>query len=291
MSSRSPKVSVILPFYNAGDFLSASLKSLCDQTFTDYEIILINDGSTDGCEVIAKEFARVDQRIRYFENENRGLIWTLNFGLSHCRGKYVARMDADDYSYPDRLRKQFCALENNDFDIVGCDYDVVDQHGSKKGHISVPKTHTDAIARLVYSVPFAHGSVMFRNATGIYYDPENYRNVEDHWLWVRMAQKGLRFGAVPETLFSYRIHAGSITARNMRHMIAASSKLGRVIMDSRLIDLVQLRERASAQKNSSFDYSYVFFCCGSIRDVRVSHLVKCALKFIKLKCYELMLNA
>lgn len=115
-----PEISVVMPVYNASQYLAEAIESIVSQTFTDWELIIIDDGSTDDSKLIIKRYAQSDKRIRYYKNEqNMGVIRTLNKGINLSTGKYIARMDADDISLPTRFDTQYRFLENN-ADVAMC---------------------------------------------------------------------------------------------------------------------------------------------------------------------------
>src|SRR5210317_1929511 len=105
MTSSTPQISVILPFRDASSTLQRSIKSILEQSFKDFELLLVDDGSTDDSAEIAESFS--DERIKHVKLNPQGIVGALNEGYYASQGKYVARMDADDYSHPDRLKKQF----------------------------------------------------------------------------------------------------------------------------------------------------------------------------------------
>ena len=124
----NPKVSVVVPANNAERYISEAIESVLNQTFEDYELIIVNDGSTDRTEDIILDYQKMDPRIIYLKNEeNLRICRTLNRGLEAARGDYIARMDADDWSYPARLEKQLDYMRNNpDVVLVGSFIHVAD---------------------------------------------------------------------------------------------------------------------------------------------------------------------
>ena len=198
-------ISVILPVYNAGKFLSASIESILNQTHRNFELIILNDGSTDESEQIVKSFN--DPRIRYFEHPNMGLANTLNKGIALSAGEFIARQDNDDISYPDRLKLQLDFLKNNpQFAIVGSHARIVNENGIDTG-----RKHTHPLKSchlkfdLVFDNPFVHSSVMFRKQliqdTGNYISDSNF--FEDHNLWSRVS-RNFKVANIPEILLDYR---------------------------------------------------------------------------------------
>jgi len=119
--ARSPKVSVIIASYNGERFIGEAVGSILGQTWTDLELVVIDDGSTDGTRAILSDIASRDSRLRIVEKENEGLIATLNRGIAEARGEYIARLDHDDVAVPSRIEKQARFLDGNpDFIGVGC---------------------------------------------------------------------------------------------------------------------------------------------------------------------------
>ena len=201
------KVSVLMPVYNTEEsYLKQAIESILNQTYTNFEFIIINDGSTNNSKEIIQSYD--DRRIRYFEQENKGLIYTLNRGLSLCKGDYIARMDSDDISLPRRFEKQVKVLDNNrNIGIVGCIY--------KK--ISKNEFSGDAIVRLVefpkyldllQTCQLAHPAVMFRRSLFEEFNLKysiDYPHAEDYELWSRLI-KFTDFYNIQELLLLYRLH-------------------------------------------------------------------------------------
>lgn len=156
-----PIISVIMSAYNAESIIADAIESILEQTFKNYELILIDDGSTDKTLEIIEEFARNEKRIKIISHKNRGLTRSLNRGLQEAKGKYIARQDADDYAYPQRLEQQIELMENNP-DIVlcgsNCDNEFSDGTISEWGY----KTEESLKNSLSYKTPFAHSTALFR---------------------------------------------------------------------------------------------------------------------------------
>lgn len=220
-----PLVSIIMPVYNGAHYLNDAIDSILHQTFIDFELVIINDGSTDKSESIVLSYE--DERIRYLKNEcNKGICFTLNRGVSIAQGKYVARMDCDDISNVRRLEKQVCFLENNlSVGIVGCDLEIFGDGIEKNRYFHFVHTSEDCKAGLLFDTCFAHPAVMFRRSIvaqhKLYYD-EEYRGLEDFELWWRMADY-CDFANLPEALLYYRIHGRQIT-QNITEKVSMKSK-------------------------------------------------------------------
>lgn len=209
-----PRVSVLMPVYNAGQYLAQAIDSIVSQTLKDWELILINDGSTDDSDTIISRYK--DSRIYYVKNEtNLGLIKTLNKGIDYCGGKYIARMDADDISHPDRLKLQVSFLDNHpDHVLCGTDATVVDATGMQTGKIR-NLCHNEALQiNLLFSPPFIHPSVMIRSDVlrNNKYD-EAYKHVEDYELWTRITKVG-KLANIGKDLLKYRWHDSNVSVLN-----------------------------------------------------------------------------
>jgi len=149
-----PVISVLMPVFNAEKDLRQAIDSILNQSFTDFEFLIINDGSTDDSVNIIRSFT--DPRIRLIQNpQNLGLVPTLNRGLAEACGKYIARMDADDISEPERFASQIVLLEKTPADICGGLFRIIDSEGKVTGNVSVPFQSDELVACLSNTVPFA----------------------------------------------------------------------------------------------------------------------------------------
>lgn len=203
-----------MPVYNAGQYLSQAIDSICSQSFTDWELILINDGSTDDSEAIISRYK--DNRIYYVKNPvNLGLIKTLNKGIDLCGGEYIARMDADDISLPERLRKQIDFLDAHpDYLMCGANASVINNDGEMTGKIRNLAENNFLQINLLFSPSFVHPTVMIRREVleKIRYD-EAYKHVEDYELWCRIAKQG-KIANLKEELLAYRWHDSNVSVLN-----------------------------------------------------------------------------
>lgn len=210
-AARLPILSVVMSVYNGEQFLASAIESILDQTFRDFEFIIVNDGSTDGSLAILKEYAQRDCRIRLISRENRGLTASLNEGIANARGEWIARMDADDISLPDRFEKQLAWLQQTGADICG---GWVKLTGTWFHRVWRYYGSSDAIRiKLLFGSAFAHPTVMLRSnlaKANPYNEKAHY--VEDYELWTRLAQLGVRMANYPGVVLRYRIHPGQVTA-------------------------------------------------------------------------------
>ena len=199
-------VSVVMPVYNSEKYLRASIESILKQTFSKFEFIIINDGSTDNSENIILSYN--DKRIKYFKQENRGISYTLNKGCSLATGEFIARMDSDDISRADRLEYQLRFLINHtNYVLVGSSVSYINNDDNLIGR-SIPYVGDRAIKyNLRYGNVIAHPTVMFRKK--IYdkthgYNKEIKGMCEDYILWLEMINLG-KFYNLFNPLISYRI--------------------------------------------------------------------------------------
>jgi glycosyltransferase involved in cell wall biosynthesis len=212
-----PLVSVIMPVFNAEKYLGQAVESILNQHYQQFEFLIIDDGSTDGSRKILDEYSRLDKRIHLIRQPgNQGLIAALNLGIDTARGKYIARMDADDISVLERFSKQVEYLElNPEVGILGGKIQYMDTSGNL-GHVPV-SFHGDLSIRwhCLFESPFFHPVVMFRKALvdryDLRYDPAAL-HVEDFDFWSRflLRTKGENLGNI---LLYYRIHSDSVSMR------------------------------------------------------------------------------
>lgn len=209
----NPRVSVVMSVYNGGAYLAEAIESILSQTYINFEFIIVNDGSTDDSYALLKKYQEKDKRIILISRENKGLIFSLNEGISLAKGEYIARMDADDVSLPERFEEQVKILDKKQ-DVVVC--------GSWRTDIRPPLNERitkyfindrEIKAHLVMSSCFAHPAVMIRKrvlfANNIRYDPR-FKSVEDYHLWTQLARLG-KFYNIPKPLLKYRILEASVT--------------------------------------------------------------------------------
>ena len=209
-----PKVSVLMPIYNAQEFLKEAIDSILNQTFRDFELLLINDGSTDKSKDIIENY-RDDKRVRIFHKKNEGITKTLNFGLAQSFGRYIARMDADDISMPERLQLQVDYLDNHrNVGLLGTRFKAFNINGEFIENLDVELTNEELQKKILESCRFGHPTVMMRRsvleAVGVYDESAWAYTVEDYDLWLRIAEK-FEIANLPQYLLHYRVNPNSIT--------------------------------------------------------------------------------
>ena len=219
-----PEISVVMGVYNQfnKNILLEAVNSILNQSFTDIEFIIYDDGSQPEAAKILNEVTKMDERIVLIGQEkNHGLAFSLNACIEAARGKYIARMDADDISYPDRLQKQKEFLENNpEFAWVGCNIEVCDEAGIW-GRREMPE-EPEAKDYLKYS-PYAHPTVMYRaeifDTNQGYVDSKEMLRCEDYEIFMRFREAGLRGANLQEYLFCYREDKESYEKRRARYRL------------------------------------------------------------------------
>lgn len=218
-------VSVIMPVYNAERYLKEAVDSILQQSYRNFEFIIINDGSSDDSAKILDAYD--DKRIKRVSFEhNKGLIEALNTGIKLAEGHLVARMDADDISLPKRLEVQVAAFQNNPL-LLACDTDYYNlfEDGSRK--LSPGTLHGDALkASLLFTTCFCHPAVMMRN---VFANKANVYNagftlVEDYKLWCDLAADG-EFEHISEPLLLYRSHLAQVSNQHHQTQLAKSAQI------------------------------------------------------------------
>lgn len=229
MTDSRPEISVLMPTYNAERFVRTAVESVLAQTFDDFELLIVDDGSTDNTAEIISAFA--DPRIRLVKKAHTGVADTLRAGVESARGKYIARMDADDIAFPDRLQKQYAVLESDpDIFLVHTAVSYIDDQGTvlqqKAGSESDP---VDVKWLLLWrNVPF-HPTVVFRR-DALAANNINYRSglstAEDFALWNEARECG-EFHYLDDVTLYYRVHTESVTGstRNASKQLAVLSSI------------------------------------------------------------------
>jgi len=210
MSTKKPLISVLMAVYNGEKYLHEAIDSILNQRYTNFEFLIVNDGSIDLTEDIILSYS--DNRIRYIKNEtNLKLIASLNKGLDLAIGKYIARMDADDISLPERLEKQVDFMERNqEIGVLGTSVKTIGLENNYEVHFK--QGHDQIRFELFFHNYLHHPTVMLRSSlikkNKIYY--ENYLHAEDYALWVKLT-KFTKIEILAEVLLNYRIHESNIS--------------------------------------------------------------------------------
>jgi glycosyltransferase involved in cell wall biosynthesis len=232
---KKPTISIVLPTYNRADLLKRAVQSVFEQSFSDFELIIINDASVDGTRVFCDELAKKDARVRPVHHERNyypGISRTLNEGLGLARGKYIARLDDDDYwCDPDKLKKQAAFLDGHpDYMVVGSGMVVVDAEGKELFRYLKPEADGAIRKSALFANPFSHTTVMFRKKeaveTGGY---KNWNYAEDWDLWLSLGERGSLYN-FPEYFACYTM---SGTNNSLIHQRTQSKTILKIISSHR----------------------------------------------------------
>jgi len=213
-------VTVLMPVYNAERYLRQAIDSVLNQTYQEFILLLINDGSTDKSEQIIESYT--DERIKYVKNEkNLGLVATLNKGLQMIHTKYIARMDADDICRPKRLEYQVQFMEANDgIALLGTWANLIDEDGKLVGSLTPYSDERRIRTALLFSNIFVHSSIMMRKSVleenGWCYNQE-HKAVEDYGLWIKFASK-YQVAILEQKFLDYRLNSNGIMSSENAHM-------------------------------------------------------------------------
>lgn len=209
-----PEVSVLMSVYNGERWLAESIESVLNQTFTDFEFLIVNDGSTDGSGEIINRYAEQDSRIHVFDKPNTGLADSLNYGIARAKGEWIARIDADDVCEPERLESQWGVVSTNpDLVFVGSGLVLIDAYGNRTAVHHYPTSHRRLVAHLTTARKFpVHSSVFFRaeafRQVGGY--RSRIRRSQDWDLWLRFSEVG-KLTSTRKPLVHIRKHAAQIS--------------------------------------------------------------------------------
>jgi glycosyltransferase involved in cell wall biosynthesis len=224
------KVTVLMPVYNGERYLSDAMESILKQTFTDFEFLVIDDGSSDRSVDIVRSYA--DPRICLLENgKNRGLIATLNRGIAHAKGEYIARMDCDDISLPKRLERQVAFMDAHPG--IGISGSWIKTFGELTSVTIRFPTEPERIRCINFlNSCVGHPSIIMRLAAvkkyNIYYDPA-YCHAEDYALWVN-ALKNFDIANIGEVLHLYRQHPGQVTVQHLKTQTDTINRIRRDLL-------------------------------------------------------------
>lgn len=231
-------ISVLMPVYNTKEeYLRASIESILNQTFTDFEFIIVNDGSTNNAEEVILSYK--DNRIKYVKQENQGIVGALNNAWSKASGKYIARMDSDDIAYPERFAKQIKFLEENpEYSLVGSWAKIIPSNNV----IKLPQDIK--VMDLLADCMFIHPSIMFNKADfekfNLQYET-GFEYAEDYCMYAR-AVKYLKMTNLQEVLLDYRVYPENSSSKNRDVRIKSSFKVQDLILEN-LSNDKELQER------------------------------------------------
>jgi glycosyltransferase EpsE len=216
----SPKVSVVSTVYNGEGYFDRAIPGILGQTFSDFEFILVDDGSTDQSLEKLRELAQRDQRVRVFAPGRLGAAKAYNYGVAQATGEYVARQDFDDRSYPERLRLQVALLDAQPkLGCVGGYYILVDERRGERYVRMPPTEHSEIIAAMARYIPIAHTVATFRRQAWV--EAGGYplvNNLIDLRFYLSLGKSGWHFANVPEVLGEHFVHDSSFFHRSLSYV-------------------------------------------------------------------------
>ena len=220
---KRPPVSVLMPVYNGEKFLAAAIESILSQSYRHFELIVIDDGSSDATSVILDDYLRRDQRIIVIKNSrNLGIVKSLNRGISRCRGHYIVRMDSDDLALSGRIEKQVAFMEQHPHIAAsGGAVRYIDARGRDYGII---RKSTPNAAGLLWANPLLHPTVIIRKSALSCGYQEKYRYAEDYFLWLYLSRHG-GLHATSEVLLAYRISHEATRVKCLKRVLWATLKV------------------------------------------------------------------
>lgn len=237
MSTPSPLISVVLPAFNCAAYLPQAIESVLAQTLGDFELLIIYDESSDDTLRIIQGYQAKDPRVVLIHGQRERLVGALNRGINAATGAYIARMDADDISRPQRFARQVEQMEKQQLDFCGCNMMMIDEIGRPIQEVIMPATPDLVTITLACTVPFAHGSVMMRKS---FVDQYHLRyqtsaSAEDYEFWCNAYHLGARFGNLNELLFDYRHFAQSLSKVHAKVVARHTSALRRKFVQDNLV--------------------------------------------------------
>lgn len=215
---KSPKVSVLMPAYNAEKYLVEAIESILNQTFTDFEFIIIDDCSADKTWEIIQKYSKKDKRIIAIKNEeNLKLSATLNKGIDVCKGEYIARMDADDWSYPDRLQKQYDVISrDSNIGILGGAMEVCDENLEIKNIRKYNLSDSEIRKSLFKYSPFCHPATIFKKEALLQYKYSiELNDAEDYDLYFRIG-KSYKLQNLNDIVIKYRTSDTQVSSKKSK---------------------------------------------------------------------------
>jgi glycosyltransferase involved in cell wall biosynthesis len=220
--SSTPLVSVVMPVYNAGKYLPQAIESILNQTYKNFEFIIVDDCSTDNSKKILLEYAKKDKRIKLiFNKKNSGVAFNYDRAIRLAKGEFIAAMESDDISSNYRLEKQIKALlESKDLCLVGSDIFIINENNKIVAKRIYPHSDFDIRKMIIFKSPFAQPSVMFRRKVYLKtngYD-KKYKNAMDYDLWFRFINYGKVLN-LAEPLLYYRVHANQSKSKSLKNQL------------------------------------------------------------------------
>lgn len=270
-----PKISIVMPVYNSSFYLHESIRSILNQTFDDFEFIIIDDGSTDNSLEIVKRYQ--DKRIKLQTLEHDYIV-SLNHGMRLAKGKYIVRMDSDDKMLPERLQKQFNFMETNpEIAVSGCWFQTF---GKETNIYQLETAHDAIVCNLLSGNPMCHPSVIMRAdvLSSLFYKrgkdiyDKSFIYAEDYKLWYDIIKEGYRFANIPEVLLLYRCSDKQVSRKEcdlsfksaLKVRMAYLKEVCRWILLKDSSYLSQLKDLFDLQENNDINF---FELCDRVKAI------------------------
>ena len=239
-----PLVSVVMTVYNSEKWLSYSIESILQQTFKDFEFIIINDGSTDNSKEILDRYSKIDKRIKVIHRENKGVTKSIIEAINYSTGDFIAKIDSDDISSKNRLSEQIIEIRKKKLDLVSTNFSLIDEKGEELKYFDIRKNKDEILQKMLGGNSFfPHSSVMFRRQTYLKIGGYNsfFKKSQDIDLWIRFIQKNKKVGVcelnVPLTYI--RIHNEQMTHKDNDDIFTAISILNYYSRKNNKLEITQ----------------------------------------------------
>jgi len=227
----SIKISIIMPVHNAEKLVWETIESILNQTYKDFEFVIVDDCSTDNSYEICQKYTQQDKRIKLYKNEkNLWVVKTRNklLKLVDKKSQYIAIIDSDDVAKPERLAKQIEFLEKNlDYAVVGSFLEIIDENSKTIWYRKYPISYKDVKKTICKKSPLAQPAVMIRKSAwnNVWAYNENFERVQDYELWFRFFNKWYKLGNLPEYLLKYRIHSNQWKSKHLKLTLKNTIKI------------------------------------------------------------------
>lgn len=280
--NKLPVVSIVMPVYNAGSFLRDSINSIVNQTFTQWELLIVDDNSKDNSVSVINSYT--DPRIKcFFNTENKGPAYSRNLAIEHSNGEYIAIMDADDIAMPKRIEIEYSFLENHpNVDVVGASSVKIDEENNviERNFVGGSISSEQIFVNTLFACPLLHSSVMIRKKfwlnNGLFYD-NSYPCNQDYELWSRVIFFGNIF-VLPDCLIKYRISPNQISTRNRTFQLELANKLRkqmflRLSLDFTMDELETFNQIEEGVVSNIYLVESVLKKLATIKDSKCNHLL------------------
>ncbi len=223
MKNQSIFVTILMPVFNSESFLIDAIESILNQSYSNFEFLIVNDGSTDNSLRILNKFKKKDNRITILNQKNLGIENALNNGISISKGEYIFRMDSDDISASDRIESQLKFMISNHIDVCGS---WAKCFGASSKIIKTNVSHKNIKTAMFFHSPFVHPTMSFKaNVLKKYKYSNAFSHAEDYYLWIRLATNKIVFGNLPKVCLYYRVHNNQVSFKERKTQELSASNI------------------------------------------------------------------